>query len=384
MPKIYTYARKILVHLGVEADGSELLPELLEKLGKVDSARIRKRTMPPEEFLSNGLPPPDGGAWKALVAFLCRPWFLRTWVIQEVVLARDIRFFCGDWELRWGLLADLTERFDYVLTKNRYLIWTDEFNKAQHAAMSLALMLALRLTRSAVAERLEFLRRDLESTLCTTSTRTHIENLALDLVPKREFIVQSCRKHQELYTTLERMIFALDGLKPSPTPITKLLGMFARNEATKPQDRLYALIGLAVDINLEEFPPDYEETWEQTNARFGRKLVAKGQGMDLLFHATKLSVELQDLSLPSWAPDWTPLRSLGSHWLQLGWAYGQYSGGFEGRVDSSSYVSLVDGAPNVLKVSGFRVDRLESVVKLFDDLHRFKVSSFAAASKRFF
>jgi hypothetical protein len=35
MPKIYTYVGKVPVLLGWEADGSELLPELLEKLGKV-------------------------------------------------------------------------------------------------------------------------------------------------------------------------------------------------------------------------------------------------------------------------------------------------------------------------------------------------------------
>jgi hypothetical protein len=38
----------------------------------------------------------------------------------------------------------------------------------------------------------------------------------------------------------------------------------------------------------------------------------------------------------------------------------------------------------VLKVPGFRLDSLESVVKLFDDLLEYKVSSFAAASKSFF
>jgi len=37
----------------------------------------------------------------------------------------------------------------------------------------------------------------------------------------------------------------------------------------------------------------------------------------------------------------------------------------------------------LLKVSGFRVDRLESVVKLFDDPSEFKASNFTVASKNF-
>ena len=278
----------------------------------------------------------------------------------------------------------MAERFDSLLNNNPYQSWTFDFNKAQHAALSLALMLGLRLTRSVVAERLELLRRDIESTPLDTSKGSHIECLALELVAKRDFIVKSCREHRDLYPALERTIFALDGVKSSTTPIMKLLGLFVRNEATKPQDRLYALIGLAEDINLEEFPPDYEETPYQTDLRFGRKLVEKGQGMDLLFHATKLSLEVQNLALASWVPDWTLQRSLGSHWLKLGWAYNQYSGGFEGRVDSKSYVSLVDGADNVLKVTGFRVDKMEAVVKLYDDIREFKVSNFAAASNTYF
>jgi hypothetical protein len=385
MTDIYTYARKVLVHLGLEADGSELLPDLLERLGKVDIGRIREREMTPEEYLYNGLPSPDSGLWKALVAFLCRPWFLRVWVIQELVLARDIRFFCGDWKLRWGLLAGLAERFKLVRINKHLLTWNPhEFDKARHATLSLATMLALHLTRSVVAKRLELLRKDIESIPLLTSERSHIEGLAPDLVSKWEFIVQSCREHRQLYPALERTIFTFDGIEPPSTPILKLLGLFARNEATNPQDRLYALIGLAADINLEEFRPDYGENADETNARFGRKLVEKGQGMDLLFHATKLSLELQNLSFPSWAPNWSPSRSQDNHWLKLGWAYNQYSGGFNGRPDSSSYVSLVDGAPNVVRVTGFRVDRLETVVKLFDDPRDYKLSNFAAASKRFF
>lgn len=200
MPKIYTYAGKVLVHLGLEADGSEQLPELLEKIGKAESARIRERDMPPEEFLSNGLPPPDDIAWEALVTFLCRPWFLRVWIIQEVVLARDIRFFCGEWELGWGILTDLAERFDFILNHIcNHLHWRHNFLAAQHAAMSLGLVLAFRLTRSSVADRLELLRRDVESIASSTRKSSHIESLTQEVADKRELIVQACREHRGLY-----------------------------------------------------------------------------------------------------------------------------------------------------------------------------------------
>jgi hypothetical protein len=165
MPQIYTHAGKVLVHLGIEADSSELLQELLQKLEKVNYGLSQKPMVSREEFRSYGLPPPDDKVWGALIDVLCRPWFLRVWIIQEVILARDIRIFCGDWELRWGLLANISQKFDLFISSNphyHHIRWTHEFQQAQHAALSLGLVLAFRLTRSAVAERLD-LRRDIES-----------------------------------------------------------------------------------------------------------------------------------------------------------------------------------------------------------------------------
>jgi hypothetical protein len=38
----FTRTRGVLVHLGLEADGSELLPGLLEKISKVELTRIKE------------------------------------------------------------------------------------------------------------------------------------------------------------------------------------------------------------------------------------------------------------------------------------------------------------------------------------------------------
>jgi len=167
----------------------------------------------------------------------------------------------GDWEMSWGLLSDLADRFDSV---HPQLPHTVDVYKAQHAAMSLGVILGLHLSRSVVAKRLEILRRGIECVPLSASERGHIESLPPDLAAKRDFVLQSGREHRNLYPAIQRSIFIFDGILPSQTPIIKLLGMFVRNEATKYQDRLYALIGLASDINLEEFPPDYEETVDQT------------------------------------------------------------------------------------------------------------------------
>jgi len=91
----------------------------------------------------------------------------------------------------------------------------------------------------------------------------------------------------------------------------------------------------------------------EINARFGRVLVEKGQGLNLLFQDTKLSTDLENTSLPSWAPEWTKWRAHKDSPLNLALAY---SGDFYNRIISTSHISLVDGELSALRVSGFRLD----------------------------
>ena len=39
--------------------------------------------------------------WDSLSKILRLPWFTRTWVMQEVALARDVVVFCGNTQLSW-------------------------------------------------------------------------------------------------------------------------------------------------------------------------------------------------------------------------------------------------------------------------------------------
>ncbi len=61
--------------------------------------------------------------------------------------------------MSWFLLSDLADRFDSLCINNPQLPDTVEVYRAQHAAMSLGLILALHLSGSVVVTRLEILRR---------------------------------------------------------------------------------------------------------------------------------------------------------------------------------------------------------------------------------
>lgn len=68
------------------------------------------------DIRTHGIPPYDSAAWDALEQFFCRPWFTRTWVIQEIVLSQRPIAFCGGDQLEWVII----EMAASWITKQRY------------------------------------------------------------------------------------------------------------------------------------------------------------------------------------------------------------------------------------------------------------------------
>ncbi|KAJ4178898.1 hypothetical protein NW755_012828 [Fusarium falciforme] len=86
MGDIYKSARQVLVWLGKPANDSHLVFEYIQDETNNTFPNFRK---PPARYLQ---------AWKALVR---RPWFFRTWVIQEVALSRKAIIMCGENSAPW-------------------------------------------------------------------------------------------------------------------------------------------------------------------------------------------------------------------------------------------------------------------------------------------
>ncbi|KAF5565305.1 heterokaryon incompatibility het-6 [Fusarium napiforme] len=87
MGDIYKSARQVVVWLGDAADDSHLVFQHL------NDESI------PDLFRDDSSPPEDKRrAWCALIK---RPWFFRTWVIQEIALAKRAVMMCGEEETPW-------------------------------------------------------------------------------------------------------------------------------------------------------------------------------------------------------------------------------------------------------------------------------------------
>lgn len=115
MRLIYTQAVRTLVWLGSNADDSDLAIDTLL------SASVLKETVRPSgepfetalyslQTLNGKLPHEKEKTVKSLVSLYNRPYWRRTWIIQEICLARDVVVLCGSKTIPWGSLANGTYR----------------------------------------------------------------------------------------------------------------------------------------------------------------------------------------------------------------------------------------------------------------------------------
>ncbi|KAI8185545.1 Heterokaryon incompatibility protein 6, OR allele [Colletotrichum sp. SAR 10_65] len=264
MPDIYGIAARVLVYLGPSADNSDLAIAFLEHIS--DFADYLDEVLPTANFaaaLAAGfvMPPPDAPDWPALRAFLRRPWFRRVWVIQEFVNATELTVMCGAREIDWRRL---------------------------------------------------FL-----------ATRAYVDNLRLAhqgfrsnwLVPL-ELLVPWYRRHR-----LDQWRLAHEGASAMHTIgdfrlrrggyMSPAYMWFNYREDTE-NDRIYALLGLAGDVDGEEFAPVYskEQTLAVVSKRFAVGKIEQGQGAEVLSRSGLRSKKSKKRGgnndeAPSWVPDWT-------------------------------------------------------------------------------
>ena len=86
MGRIYRVASNVVVWLGPVADQDRIY-DLLSIFDVLDEFRLHGVPDPPLDSVSFAFP--------SLDAFFSRGWFRRRWVLQEVVLSRELTIRCG-------------------------------------------------------------------------------------------------------------------------------------------------------------------------------------------------------------------------------------------------------------------------------------------------
>ena len=108
MGNIFRSADKVLVWLGEHADESEALFEPWPWTASRVFRRLKPIVLDPQDSARIKLPAELERRQRIWSNFMSRPYFTRTWVIQELVLARSLLIHCGDSVTSWDKLI----RFD--------------------------------------------------------------------------------------------------------------------------------------------------------------------------------------------------------------------------------------------------------------------------------
>lgn len=179
--------------------------------------------------------------WEALDALLERPWFSRTWVVQEVWNSTNCIMQCGSSRLKWKR---------YVLAMDFQEAWDD----------------------------MGYLVRETERWKRWPSLKRRY-GLAIHIAKQRVYDEGGSKLSDVLWNTWDR-------------------------EATDPRDKVFAVLGL-VGYNQNAPLPrvDYSKPVQQVYKEAAAFIIGKDRKLDLLLGARGLRSADID-GIPSWAPDW--------------------------------------------------------------------------------
>jgi hypothetical protein len=155
----------------------------------------------------------------------------------------------------------------------------------------------------------------------------------------------------------------------NPIKLLDLLCSSLRCGATDPKDKVFALLGLATDSESPFLSPDYSKTLSQVYIDLVRFFVERDNRLDILCASTH---EKPYSELPSWVPDWSDNSQI-SNILAIvtldAEIYRRYY--YNASLNSTADAELL-GDGNLLSVSGFGDDTIESVGKLFSTMLEIK------------
>jgi hypothetical protein len=136
--------------------------------------------------------------------------------------------------------------------------------------------------------------------------------------------------------------------------LLQLLEFFSYTEATKEEDKLFALRGLAYDVSGEAFDPLYGDDIEIPVRKYAEAFVREGHALDLLYRAGWTS---KCYPFSSWIPRWT--RGTFPRTISEWQCYGNEP--FYAGPRMPAEVKLDAHHPKILEVRGYEVDRIASL-----------------------
>ncbi|KAH7313177.1 heterokaryon incompatibility protein-domain-containing protein [Rhexocercosporidium sp. MPI-PUGE-AT-0058] len=139
MGQIYSSAESVDIWLGPEADGSALLEAFIPKLANILQKSPKSQFMTDEGLFRTTETARHSPEWTALKRLFERPWFNRTWIVQEIVASSHHIFVCGNHRIPAVLLVRVARELrDLYLNGNAFV----RYHGFDHAIISKFLRMA--------------------------------------------------------------------------------------------------------------------------------------------------------------------------------------------------------------------------------------------------
>ncbi|KAI8304505.1 Heterokaryon incompatibility protein 6, OR allele [Colletotrichum sp. SAR11_240] len=228
-------------------------------LRQVWSNNFRPKVQSDKDWEKVNLPDPETEmgrhVWNNLMDFWNQDWYFRTWVLQEVVLAKMVVVLYDTTVINLEAITDFWDmaRSHGLPRTLRLGPYADTFNKVMH------------------------------------------------LSPASSFKVLRDQRHGKDKEADKTSSHGVISIQPT---IFELLCLSRNNLATDPRDKVYGLLGLTDDTVAQSIIPDYSpgNTASKVFTEVATQIANTERVADLLHHAG-IDQELPDL--PSWVPDWT-------------------------------------------------------------------------------
>ena len=273
MASIYRCSRKVQIWLGDDGDESRKafkLVDRLSRLGPVESLgpigsandlhQQRKNSIGLDQLKSHGLPSHKDTGWQELRSLLSRPWFSRVWAVQEAAVATKAEFLWGkEYSLTWQSMVSAVRVVRELLP--RTLLGSDVFLRGLPADS---------VYRIAATTR-------------TLEAHAHCDLFNMALTYKAYGA-----------SNLQDKIYALLNVSKS-----SLAADYGRSIESTFREMAYQTINKV----YEEVSRSPEELSQQQWHPYSG--ISQGPHLRMIALICAAGIANQQLSLPSWVPDWT-------------------------------------------------------------------------------
>ncbi|KAM0543293.1 hypothetical protein ACHAPJ_012377 [Fusarium lateritium] len=256
MGDIYSRATYVLAFLSPKSEPFDLGLDLIERA--VHNPELHFDPSLPSHHTVQGLSIVDRAVQDSLIGFFAASWWTRLWTVQEFLLAKEVKFQCGQ------------RLIDAEVVQQGCMAWiTHEEGCCWATGRS-----------------------------CTGNTHGFIDQPS------------EANGGMTLFSAALRMKHLIDISGDGTFKTTDFLtaiSLFRTRQCSSPHDRIFGLMGLQLPgSNIQSaIPVDYSVPVAELYKNHAMALIEKSQTLDVLSHVLHgRGVRKRTEGLPSWVPDW--------------------------------------------------------------------------------